>query len=197
MAGCLGVATMIVLIMILMITGIGLLFAGIINGMTVLSVAGLVVFMLSIVAIVILRKKYMGNSDAKELEYLKANPSVGILRVMHQHTSSDKIEYEILEGPSTKDEFCVPKSTNLCYWTTYMKAGQYKISAKFVIEKMDAKYRVYRTETEAETLTLNIEDGKYYEFYYDKKNSAYVFEEKEMAKDLHMATEIMKKAKGV
>ncbi len=194
MGGCLAFGAVILLAIIAMCSSFIIFANAVLTGSVISYVVSAVLMVVSILLIVVTRKKFRAKSDTKEIEFLRNNPTVGLLRITHKVNGKTKLEYEIVEGPiKSQDELKIASDTAVSYLTYYFVAGTYTIDVKYV-EEVVSTNGLFRSETEVQRISFTIESEKYHELHYDKQNGIYEFGQKEAPKSLKLAYELMNKA---
>ncbi len=195
MLGCLAFGAMVILITITMCASFVVFFNAVMAGSVVGYISSAALMILSIVLIVILRKKFVKNSDTKEMEFLRNHPKVGLLRITHKVNGKSSLEYDIVEGPiKSTDELYYASDSNVNYLTQYFVAGTYTINVKYVREELTPDFVTHRSESTRQMITFTIESEKYHELFYDRNNGVFVFGQTNPPKSLKHAYELMSKA---
>ncbi len=195
MGGCLAFGAMILLATISMGASFVVFFDAVITGNAIEYVIAAVLMVVGILMIVVTRKKFRAKSEAKEMEFLRNHPTVGLLRITHRVNGKSKLDYNIIEGPiKSTDELYIASDTAVSYLTYYFVAGTYTIDVKYVEETVTSTGGLHRNEASVQRITFTVESEKYHELHYDKNTGVYEFEQKNPPKSLKPAYALMSKA---
>ncbi len=156
-------------------------------------ILGGILVVLSIVIIVLMKKRGTNINNAQTEAYIKENPNIGFFRPLNKNTKREKwIDFDIIEGPTTNETMNIDLS-NMNYVTYFLNAGEYTANVKYTITTMNSRYQQRETVIGEQTIKFKISPRRLHTLDYNKKTDEYSFEEIDVPKELNHILNIMDK----